>query len=122
MFQRALSPLPGSGGGTSLIDDFTSVECVDVYTYNSGSSQVPIVFSNVPDIQDAVYIVNAGTRVIGQSYDLVSDESLNDGIIIIKNGNVIYSTSGYGKFTLSGNTLTSASSGRNVSFGLFKVN
>lgn len=107
-------------GGISIIDDFTSVECVDVYT--ASSSIVPIVFSNVPNTQDAVYIVNGGSKVVGQSYDLVSGETLNDGIIIIKNGNVIYSTSGYGKFTLSGNTLTSTDSGRNVSFGLFKIN
>lgn len=112
----------GGEGGTGIISDFTSVECI-------GNTATPPVFTNIPKTKDVVYAYfqKVGAFTVGTNYDLndfAAGTSYNfAGIISIDSDGNANSCCGSLEFTLSGTTLTckktSLSSGYYL--GLFMI-
>lgn len=110
------------GGGTGLISDFTSVECI-------GNSAKPVTFTNIPKTTDVIYAYfqKNGAFTVGQNYDLNALGAGTSygiaGIIIIDSSGNVTSCCGGVEFTLSGSTLTCRYSGISAGyyFGLFMI-
>ena len=130
MFQEM--PVMSSGGGGNgyvLLDDVTSVECVSSVNMGSSTGLTTFSLTNIPKTQNVLYFFISqpyydGTFTVGQSYNLTNYmplSSTKSGTVLFFDDTGIAQQYGFFGFTLSGTTLTSTSSTRQIAGGLFVI-